>query len=99
MVKGGHLRSDEAVDVVHDRTGATVLRHPMIETRNVHGSGCTLSAAITARLATRRVHPADAVLGAKDYVTRAIDGSRSWRLGRGHGPLDRLGTPADRDPA
>jgi hydroxymethylpyrimidine/phosphomethylpyrimidine kinase len=98
VVKGGHLRSDEAVDVVHDRTGPTVLRRPMIETRNVHGSGCTLSAAITARLALGEA-PADAVLSAKDYVTRAIEGSSLWRLGRGHGPLDRLGTPADRDPA
>jgi hydroxymethylpyrimidine/phosphomethylpyrimidine kinase len=91
VVKGGHLDGEEAVDVVHDGGEPLVLRRPMVATRNVHGSGCTLSAAITARLAIGD-SPAEAVLGAKDYVTRAIAGSASWRLGRGHGPLDRLNT-------
>lgn len=94
VVKGGHLESDEALDVVHDGNAPIVLRRPMIETSNVHGSGCTLSAAITARLA-RGEPPVEAVLRAKDYVTRAIVGSSGWELGRGHGPLDRLNTPAD----
>lgn len=94
VVKGGHLSSEEAIDVVHDGSTALVVRRPMVETDNVHGSGCTLSAAVTARLALGE--PAvDAVLRAKDYVTRAILGSSGWRLGRGHGPLDRVRTPAD----
>lgn len=97
VVKGGHLGSEEAVDVVHDGTAPIVVRRPMLETVNVHGSGCTLSAAITARLA-RGEGAVEAILHAKDYVTRAIAGSSRWRLGRGHGPLDRLGTPADPPP-
>lgn len=97
VVKGGHLTSEEAIDVVHDGATALVVRRPMVDTENVHGSGCTLSAAITARLA--RGEPAvDAVLRAKDYVTRAILGSSGWRLGRGHGPLDRLQTAPDPEP-
>jgi hydroxymethylpyrimidine/phosphomethylpyrimidine kinase len=94
VVKGGHLTTGEAVDVVDDGTGPTLLRRERVDTRNVHGSGCTLSAAITARLA-RGEQPVDAVLGAKDYVTRAIAGSRDWKLGAGHGPLDRVGTHAE----
>jgi hydroxymethylpyrimidine/phosphomethylpyrimidine kinase len=91
VVKGGHLEGEEAVDVVHSGGEPLVLRQPMVETRNVHGSGCTLSAAITARLALGEP-PVEAVLAAKDYVTRAIAGSAGWHLGRGHGPLDRLNT-------
>jgi len=92
VVKGGHLpMSAEAVDVVYDGSSVTLLRGPWTETRNVHGSGCTLSAAIAARLALGD-DPITAAASAKDYVGRAIAGSASWRLGRGHGPLDRLGS-------
>jgi hydroxymethylpyrimidine/phosphomethylpyrimidine kinase len=92
VVKGGHLpTSAEAVDVVFDGSAVTLLRGPWTETRNVHGSGCTLSAAIAARLALGE-DPITAAAGAKRYVARAIAGSAAWRLGRGHGPLDRLGT-------
>ncbi len=94
VVKGGHLGSDEAVDVVHDGVAATILRDPMVETVNVHGSGCTLSAAITARLALGDT-PLEAVVGAKKYVSAAIAGSAGWRLGRGRGPLDRINTELD----
>jgi hydroxymethylpyrimidine/phosphomethylpyrimidine kinase len=83
--------SAEAVDVVFDGTSVTLLRGPWTETRNVHGSGCTLSAAIAARLA-HGDDPISAAAGAKEYVGRAIAESASWRLGRGHGPLDRLGS-------
>jgi hydroxymethylpyrimidine/phosphomethylpyrimidine kinase len=103
VVKGGHLligsrgpggdEAAEAVDVVWDGEAVTILRGPAVETSNVHGSGCTLSAAITAHLA-RGAAPLDAVVAAKDYVGRAIAGSAAWQLGQGHGPLDRLYTLA-----
>lgn len=91
VVKGGHLGAAEAVDVVHDGTEVSVLRSEMVATANVHGSGCTLSAAITANLALG-AGAAAAIAAAKDYVSSAIAGSARWSLGRGHGPLDRLGT-------
>lgn len=97
VVKGGHLllghgaTAPEAIDVVWDGNAITILRGPAVMTENVHGSGCTLSAAITAHLALGAA-PIDAVVAAKDYVGRAIAGSASWQLGQGHGPLDRLFT-------
>lgn len=95
VVKGGHLLlhgadpGGEAIDVVYDGSAVTVLRAPAVESSNVHGSGCTLSAAIAALLA-RGLEPIEAIAAAKDFVGRAIAGSASWQLGQGHGPLDRI---------
>jgi hydroxymethylpyrimidine/phosphomethylpyrimidine kinase len=89
VVKGGHLAGDEATDVVFDGTSVTYLTSPMIRTANIHGTGCTLSAAIVAGLALGHP-PLEAIAMAKEYVSRAIASSRTWRLGGGHGPLDHF---------
>ncbi len=86
LVKGGHLRGDP-VDVFFDGVTVEELRAPRIETENTHGTGCTYSAAIAARLALGEDLLA-AVRGAKEYLTEAI--RRSYRVGRGHGPVDHL---------
>jgi hydroxymethylpyrimidine/phosphomethylpyrimidine kinase len=83
LIKGGHLPGD-AIDVFFDGTRMEELRAARIDTANTHGTGCTLSAAIAARLANGEALP-DAVRGAKDYLTEAIRGSYS--VGRGHGPV------------
>jgi hydroxymethylpyrimidine/phosphomethylpyrimidine kinase len=87
VVKGGHLEGDEAVDVFYDGRQLTELVAPRVETRNTHGTGCTYSAAIAARLALGAA-PFEAVQGAKDYLTEAI--RRAYSVGRGHGPVDHL---------
>lgn len=97
VVKGGHLAGDESADVVYDGESMTVLSAPRVATTNVHGTGCTLSAAIAAHLA-RGLPPLAAIRAAKDYVTTALSGAAAWRLGRGHGPLDHMGW-ADRGQA
>ncbi len=90
IVKGGRRRDAEAVDVAFDGHSVTLLRAPWVETPNVHGTGCTFSAAIAANLALG-LGPLEAAISAKKFVTRAIRGSSSWRLGAGHGPLDQTG--------
>lgn len=91
VVKGGHLDTDEATDVVAAADGTTTtLRAARIATANVHGTGCTFAAATAAHLA-RGADVATALGAAKAYVTRAILGGASWRLGAGAGPLDHLG--------
>jgi len=86
VVKGGHLEGD-AVDVFWDGERMEDLSAPRIATKNTHGTGCTYSAAIAARLALG--DPLlDAVRGAKAYLTEAI--RRSYSIGRGHGPVDHL---------
>jgi hydroxymethylpyrimidine/phosphomethylpyrimidine kinase len=85
LLKGGHLRADELVDVLYDGREWRAWRRPKLETRNTHGTGCTLSAAAAAGLAHGRPL-AGAVEDALDYVQRAIASAPG--LGSGHGPLN-----------
>ena len=84
-LKGGHLEGEEAVDLLATRGGVLRFSAPRVHTRNTHGTGCTLSAAIAALLAKGRPL-AEAVAEAKAYLTRALKTAPS--LGHGHGPLD-----------
>jgi hydroxymethylpyrimidine/phosphomethylpyrimidine kinase len=86
LVKGGALAGD-AVDVFFDGERLVELTCPRIDTRNVHGAGCTLSAAIAARLALG-ADLLDAVRGAKEYLTQGL--RHSFAVGRGRGIPDHL---------
>lgn len=87
LVKGGHLADDEAVDVLWDGDRRHVWRRKRLDTRHTHGTGCTLSAAVTAELA--RVTPlVSAVDRAIQFVARAIHEAPG--LGQGHGPLNHF---------
>ena len=89
VVKGGHL-TDSADDVVVGPEGVTVLPSARVQTGNDHGTGCSLSAAMAARLA-QGDEVLDAITAAKDFVHRALAGGAGWRLGAGHGPVDHFG--------
>ena len=93
LVKGGHLDSHELVDVLHDGRSIREFRWPRIDTRSTHGTGCTLSAAITALLA-RGMPLGAAVEQALDFVHRAI--AQAPNLGAGSGPLNHF-VPVRRD--
>jgi hydroxymethylpyrimidine/phosphomethylpyrimidine kinase len=86
LVKGGALAGD-AVDVFFDGTRLVDLTAPRVDTRNVHGTGCTLSAAIAARLALG-ADLLDAVRGAKAFLTEAL--RASYAVGKGRGLPDHL---------
>jgi len=86
VVKGGHLEG-EAVDVYFDGERLEELRAPRVDTPHTHGTGCTFSAAIAARLALGD-DLLTSVRGAKEYLTEAI--RRGYAVGRGHGPVDHL---------
>jgi hydroxymethylpyrimidine/phosphomethylpyrimidine kinase len=86
LVTGGHLPGAETVDVLFDPTlGVRQYRRARIDTVHTHGTGCTLSAAIAARLALGDQLPA-AVETALAFVHRAI--ATAPGLGAGHGPLN-----------
>ncbi|MEO3744179.1 bifunctional hydroxymethylpyrimidine kinase/phosphomethylpyrimidine kinase [Plantactinospora sp. B5E13] len=87
---GADAVPESAVDALWTGAGVRLLRGPWVPTRNTHGTGCSFSAAIAARLALGAEVPA-AVAFAKEYVNRALRGSRNWELGGGHGPLDHHG--------
>jgi hydroxymethylpyrimidine/phosphomethylpyrimidine kinase len=96
LVTGGHLPDDALVDVLV--SGEAVTRrfaHTRQDTTSTHGTGCTLSAAITAGLAQGR--PLEqAVEDAVDFVQRAIAAAPG--LGRGHGPLNHFVPAPPRPP-
>ena len=75
-----------ATDVFWHDGVVDILRAPRVRTGNTHGTGCTLSAALTAQLAWG-TPLREALVRAKDYINRALRGSAEWRLGAGRGPL------------
>jgi len=87
LLKGGHLEGEEAVDLLATEAGLRRFSAPRVRTRNTHGTGCTLSAAIAALLALGRPLE-EAVAEAKAYLTRALLAAPP--LGHGHGPLNHL---------
>lgn len=102
LMKGGHADavggdSDtvrEAVDLLVTPSGTTRFAAAWVPTRHTHGSGCTLSAAITAGLALGK--PLDgAVRDAKSFVTRAIIAASKRPVGGGRAPLDHLAALRD----
>jgi hydroxymethylpyrimidine/phosphomethylpyrimidine kinase len=86
LVKGGHGTGREAADLLI--TSAGVARHAVlrIDTRNTHGTGCTLSSAIAAELAKGR-ELGVAVTNAKAYLTAALAAADQLTIGSGHGPV------------
>jgi hydroxymethylpyrimidine/phosphomethylpyrimidine kinase len=87
LVKGGHGEGSEVVDLLFDGARERVWRRPRLRTRNTHGTGCTLSAAVTAGIA-RGLPLLDAVEGALRYVAAAIASAPG--LGKGHGPVNHF---------
>jgi hydroxymethylpyrimidine/phosphomethylpyrimidine kinase len=89
LVKGGHLQdAPDAADLLVERSGrAEWLRAERIDTVHTHGTGCTLSSAIAARLALGD-DLAAAVRAGKAFVTEAI--RHALPIGQGIGPVDQL---------
>lgn len=86
LVKGGHGTGPESVDILFDGQDIARLSAPRIDTRNTHGTGCTLSAAITAGLA-RGLSLIDAVREAKSFLHSALDAAQHMKVGKGSGPV------------
>jgi hydroxymethylpyrimidine/phosphomethylpyrimidine kinase len=86
LIKGGHGSGPESVDLLVDGDACTRFAAPRIETRNTHGTGCTLSSAIAAGLA-RKLLLVDAVTDGKAYVSAAIAAADRLGVGSGHGPV------------
>jgi hydroxymethylpyrimidine/phosphomethylpyrimidine kinase len=93
LLKGGHLKGDEVVDLLLQGARAPLrLASPRIASGNVHGTGCTLSSAIAAQLALGHGLE-DAVRLARAYILGAIAAGADVRTGQGHGPLNHGHAP------
>jgi hydroxymethylpyrimidine/phosphomethylpyrimidine kinase len=94
LLKGGHLPGDEVVDLLAQANGDRLrLASARIASRNLHGTGCTLSSAIAAHLALGCELPR-AVERARDYVVAAMAAGARVKVGHGHGPLNHGFAPA-----
>ncbi|WP_172199387.1 bifunctional hydroxymethylpyrimidine kinase/phosphomethylpyrimidine kinase [Saccharibacillus qingshengii] len=92
VIKGGHAEGQEedsgiVVDLVYDGRDFESLSGRRIPTRHTHGTGCTFSAAIAARLAAG-AEPREAVRTAREFIQAAIEDAPALGLGGGHGPTD-----------
>lgn len=86
LMKGGHGAGADCVDLLITADGVTRLSAPRRATRNTHGTGCTLSAAIAAGLAQGLALP-DAVIRAHTYLQGAIAAADGLGVGHGNGPV------------
>jgi hydroxymethylpyrimidine/phosphomethylpyrimidine kinase len=86
LVKGGHRGGVESVDLLVETAGCLRLAAPRIETRNTHGTGCTLASAIAAGLA-KGLALGEAAKAAKAYVSAAIAAADRLKVGHGRGPV------------
>ncbi len=87
LIKGGHLHEQPGTDLLYDGRFFRMFKADYIQTKNTHGTGCTLASAIAAQLA-RGKPIADAIEAAKTYTTEAI--RHGFSLGQGHGPTDHF---------
>ena len=93
LLKGGHLQQEELTSLLFTTDGnVQSFISNKIETKNMHGSGCTLSSAIAAYIA-RGETLASAVALAQDYVHGAIFSGKDVTTGNGHGPLNHFYNP------
>jgi hydroxymethylpyrimidine/phosphomethylpyrimidine kinase len=86
LVKGGHLE-EQATDIFYDGERFVEIHGERINTKHTHGTGCTLSSAITANIA-KGMDVLSAVKEGKRYITKAIE--KGFRLGKGVGPTNHF---------
>jgi len=88
LIKGGHLEKSNSTDLLYltEEDRFVTLEAERVDSRNNHGTGCTLSSAIAGHMA--RGDPIeDAVRKAKTYIQNAIRAGAEYKIGHGHGPV------------
>ena len=87
LLKGGHMKSNYLEDVYLNKKEIKIFKNRKIKTKNTHGTGCTLSSAITTFLSCGKPLKKSCELGIK-YVNQAIKSNLIY--GKGHGPINHL---------
>ena len=87
LLKGGHTNSKDVIDLFLNNKEIVIFKNKKIKTKNTHGTGCTLSSAITTFLSCGKPIKKSCELGIK-YVNQAIRSNLSY--GKGHGPINHL---------
>ena len=87
LIKGGHLKSKKVHDIFVNKKEIKVFSNKRFDTKNTHGTGCTLSTAITSFYSCGKTLKKSCELGIK-YVNSAI--LTNPKIGKGHGPINHL---------
>ena len=87
LVKGGHLNTSFVKDIFVNKKEIIIFKNKKITTKNTHGTGCTLSSAITTFYSCGKTLKKSCELGVK-YVNHAIGSNLNY--GNGHGPINHL---------
>ena len=87
LIKGGHLKKQNIIDVFVNKKEVSVFKNKKINTKNTHGTGCTLSSAITTYFACGKTLKKSCEMAIK-YVNEAIVSRPNY--GEGHGPINHL---------
>lgn len=87
VVVTGLLEDGRALDGWAGPDGAELLSAEVVDTKNIHGTGCSFAATVAARLAHGDA-VATAIPAAKSTIAAAIDAAAAWTLGAGQGPID-----------
>ena len=89
LIKGGHLKNKFVHDILVNKFGVKIFKSLRYKTKNTHGTGCTLSSAITTLLSCGKPINKSCELGIK-YVNSAI--KTNPKYGKGHGPINHINT-------
>ena len=91
LLKAGHLNGDTLTDYFYNAEDSSITPLPSkrVDTRNTHGTGCTLSSALAAALA-RGENLTESALSAKRYIEQAIIAGAKYDIGHGHGPVNHF---------
>jgi hydroxymethylpyrimidine kinase/phosphomethylpyrimidine kinase len=87
LIKGGHLKSKTMIDILVNKKEIKIFKNKKYTTKNTHGTGCTLSSAITTYLSCGKLLKKSCELGIK-YVNQAIGSKLNY--GKGRGPINHL---------
>jgi len=88
LLKAGHLKGDDLIDVLYDfeKAESLDLKSKRIDSKNTHGTGCSLSSALASFLAKGHSLAESAQL-AKDFITESIKAGADYKIGKGNGPV------------
>ena len=93
LIKGGHLIGPMIYDVfIYGKDAPVVLESAFITSKNLHGTGCTLSSAIAAEMAKGN-NLLSAIKNAKNYISQALQTGSEVKTGEGNGPLNHFFEP------
>lgn len=92
LIKGGHTWENEATDYLFHGDSCDTFTHSRIKSQNTHGTGCTLSSAITSYLAQGYSLTQSVDFG-KKYLSNALLSGKDVSIGHGHGPVDHFHAP------